>query len=55
MYNINLAYNLDIWQNLSIRTPIIINFATGENTHVLIAGMSGSGKSYFELQLIATC
>ena len=53
MYNINLAYDLDIWQNLCIRTPIIVNFATGENTHVLVTGMSGSGKSYFELQLIA--
>lgn len=52
-YNINLAYDLDRWQNMSVKAPIKVNFATGENTHVLLSGMSGSGKSYFELQLIA--
>jgi hypothetical protein len=52
-YNVNVAYDLDRWQNLSVRVPIVVSFANGENTHILLSGMSGSGKSYYELQLIA--
>lgn len=50
---VKIAYSLDDWNDMGVMTPIYINTTLGENSHMLISGMSGSGKSYCELQLLA--
>lgn len=51
-YDIKIAYHLDDYIELGVANPVMVNMALGVNSHCLISGMSGSGKSYFELQLL---
>lgn len=52
-YEISIGCNWEKFNALSIKEPINIDFGLSENSHCLITGMSGSGKSYFELILMA--
>lgn len=52
-YSINIACDLDDWENIGTKTPITIDFSTGINSHVNLTGMSGSAKSFCALALIA--
>ena len=46
-----LGYDLDAWVNFQEKEPITIDISPSENSHILLCGMSGSGKSYQEHQL----
>lgn len=48
-----LGYDLDAWVNFREKEPITIDISPSENSHTLLCGMSGSGKSYMEHQLLA--
>lgn len=47
-----LGYDLDAWQ-LGKKAPISVDISPATNSHMLICGMSGSGKSYFEQTMFA--
>lgn len=48
-----LGYDLDKWKNYGLKEPIAIDISPATNSHILLCGMSGSGKSYLEHQLVA--
>lgn len=48
-----LGYDLDAWEAFGETEPVTIDISPSENSHILICGMSGSGKSYMEHQLLA--
>lgn len=48
-----LGYDLDKWNNYGgIKEPITIDISPSTNSHILLCGMSGAGKSYDEHQLV---
>lgn len=47
-----LGYDLDRWQLFGEKVPITIDLSPKSNSHILLCGMSGSGKSYMEHQLL---
>lgn len=49
---LTLGYDLDAWKNFGKKEPITIDISPSENSHILLCGMSGSGKSYMEHQLL---
>ena len=49
---LSLGYDLDVWNNYGRKESIPIDLSPANNSHILICGMSGSGKSYFEHRLI---
>lgn len=51
--NLTLGYSFDKWHNYGIREPIKTDISPEHNSHILITGMSGSGKSYCELKIFA--
>ena len=48
-----LGYDFDKWYGYGIKEPVITDISTKTNSHTLICGMSGSGKSYAESILLA--
>lgn len=48
-----IGYDYDAWYGYSEKIPITVDASTKNNTHTLICGMSGSGKSYFTNQYLA--
>lgn len=48
-----LGYDYDSWYNYKEKTPITTEVSTNTNSHTLICGMSGSGKSYLTNQIFA--
>ena len=48
-----LGYDLDIWNAYGIAAPIVIDLSPSTNSHILLCGMSGSGKSYLEQEIFA--
>lgn len=48
-----LGYDLDKWKNYGQKEPITVDISPATNSHILLCGMSGSGKSYQEHQLLA--
>lgn len=48
-----LGYDFDKWYGYGIKEPVITDMSTKTNSHTLICGMSGSGKSYAENILLA--
>jgi len=48
---LNIGYNLDEWYDFGRKVPITIDISPATNSHILICGMSGGGKSYFEQSL----
>lgn len=51
--NLILGYDFDKWYGYGIKEPVITDISTKTNSHTLICGMSGSGKSYAENILLA--
>lgn len=51
--NIVLAYDYDNWNIMGNKTPILTDVSINTNSHILISGMSGSGKTYLLNQLYA--
>lgn len=50
---ITLGYGYDKWHNYGIKEPIKADISPEHNSHILLTGMSGSGKSYGELIMFA--
>lgn len=48
-----LGYDFDKWYGYGIKEPVVTDISTKTNSHTLICGMSGSGKSYAESILLA--
>lgn len=48
-----LGYDLDRWNEYGEKTPITVDLSPQSNSHILICGMSGSGKSYLENAVFA--
>lgn len=48
---LTLGYDLDCWNVYGEKVPIISDLSTKTNSHILVCGMSGSGKSYMEEQV----
>lgn len=48
-----LGYDLDSWKLYREKVPIITDLSPKINSHILLCGMSGSGKSYQENQVLA--
>ena len=51
--NLILGYDYDKWYGYGIKEPVTADMSTKTNSHTLLCGMSGSGKSYAENILIA--
>ena len=51
--NLLLGYDYDEWYELGNKKPIISDVSTKTNSHILLAGMSGSGKSFAESLIMA--
>ncbi len=45
---LTLGYDLDAWRDYGDKLPIVTDLSPATNSHMLICGMSGSGKSYYE-------
>lgn len=41
-----LGYDFDQWNEFGRKEPILTDLSTKTNSHILVCGMSGSGKSY---------
>ncbi|MCL2213203.1 MAG: type IV secretory system conjugative DNA transfer family protein [Oscillospiraceae bacterium] len=52
-FDFRLGYDLLGWQDYGIRQRICTDISPSANSHMLICGMSGSGKSYFQSQVFA--
>lgn len=50
---LTLGYDLDRWRLFGEKVPITIDLSSRANSHILLCGMSGSGKSYLENQILA--
>lgn len=50
---LTLGYDLDRWNLFGERVPISIDLSPKTNSATLLCGMSGSGKSYLENQILA--
>ena len=50
---LTLGYELDRWRLFGEKVPITIDLSPKTNSHILLCGMSGSGKSYLENQIMA--
>ncbi len=51
--SIALGYDLDAFRGYGIKTPITSDISFKTNSHILLAGMSGSGKSFAEQIIFA--
>lgn len=49
---LTLGYDLDSWKLYREKVPITIDLSPKTNSHILLCGMSGSGKSYLEQQIL---
>lgn len=48
-----MGYDLDIWNRYREKEPVFIDLSPKSNSHILICGMSGSGKTYLEQAVLA--
>jgi len=46
---LTLGYDLDMWNEYRVKIPITVDISPDTNSHILVCGMSGSGKSYASL------
>lgn len=51
--SLTFGYDLDVWNNYGGKKPIFTDLSLASNSHTLICGMSGSGKSYMEHAVMA--
>lgn len=47
-----LGYELDAWKGCGLKTPVAVDLSPSTNSHILLCGMSGGGKSYLEHQIL---
>jgi len=52
-YDFTLGYDLGAWQDYKIKKKIIMDISASTNSHMLINGISGAGKSFFQTQIFA--
>ncbi|MVB11980.1 hypothetical protein CAFE_27090 [Caprobacter fermentans] len=50
---LTLGFDLDTWDGYGARVPITTDISLTTNSHILVCGMSGSGKSYYENALFS--
>jgi len=50
---LTLGYDLDKWTAYGIKEPVVVDLSPATNSHILLCGMSGSGKSYAEQAILA--
>lgn len=50
---LTLGYDLDAWNVYGEKRPVAVDTSPSANSHILLTGMSGSGKTYAEQQLMA--
>jgi len=43
---LTLGYDLDLWNDYGIKFPVTVDLSPSSNSHLLLNGMSGGGKSY---------
>jgi hypothetical protein len=43
---LNIGYDLDTWNRVKMKVPITTDISPATNSHILLSGMSGSGKSF---------
>lgn len=48
-----LGYDLESWNIFGIKKELGVDISPKTNSHILLSGMSGSGKSYMEFGLVA--
>lgn len=51
--DILLGYDYDKWYGYATKEPVLTDISVNTNSHLLICGMSGSGKSYLTNQIFA--
>ena len=51
--DLRLGYDYDKWYGYGIKEAVTTDISTKTNSHIILCGMSGSGKSYAENILIA--
>lgn len=51
--NLILGYDYDSWYNYGEKNPIATDISLNTNSHILLSGMSGSGKSFLTNQIFA--
>ena len=51
--NLTIGYDFDKWYDYELKEPITVDISPATNSHILICGMSGSGKSFCENILFA--
>lgn len=49
---LTLGYDLDRWRLFGEKVPIKIDLSPKTNSHILLCGMSGAGKSFHEQQIM---
>ena len=47
-----IGFDFDQWYSFGVKEPIVTDISPMTNSHVLLSGMSGSGKSYAETLII---
>ncbi len=50
---LTLGYDLDAWVDYGKKIPIVTDISPKTNSHMIICGMSGCGKSYYEETILA--
>jgi len=50
---LTLGYDLDMWNGYRAKLPVTVDISPSNNSHMLVSGMSGSGKSYASLGYFA--
>ncbi len=50
---LTLGYDLDAWNGYGAKVPITTDISPATNSHILISGISGGGKSFFENALFS--
>ena len=49
---LTLGYDLNRWRQFGEKVPLTIDLSPRTNSHILLCGMSGAGKSYHEQQIL---
>lgn len=52
-FDLLLGYDYDSWYYYGVKNPVTTDISLKTNSHILICGMSGSGKSYLTNQIFA--
>lgn len=50
---LKLGYDIDKWNNYGLKVPIHTDISPSSNSHILLSGISGAGKSYHETAIFS--